>query len=229
MTRFLLLFMLTSLFLVSALAASGCSDTECHDKLAASGGLEQSRLCELAGLDGGTVPVDTADTGFDPDLSAPPDSELEGDVPVGEDVTTPDVVEEVAENENALLGGWVSLGDDLAPLLRNGGFEIASVSVTFDGDGTYRGVIALAGGDELPYGGTFEVDDARSPWVIQLHQTAPQALVSAGLVEVAGDTMRLEVVQIDPPTAGFQPPVGQFGTTQGIDNPNDNIQIYRRQ
>jgi hypothetical protein len=221
----------TLLFLlVASSSVLGCSDTECHDRLKAGGGVETSPMCDLSAAvepDGSVPDVTVADVGSD--LQELPDGQVAPDVAPGEDVATPDVVEEVAEDENALEGQWLSAGSDLAPLLAEGGFEITAISVSFASDGTYRGTIVLAAGDELPYGGTYTVDDGQAPWPIQLNQTAPQSLVSAGLIEVAGDTMRLEVVQVDPPTPGFQPPSGSFGTTVGIDDPDDNIQVYRRQ
>lgn len=239
------------------LAASACSDTSCHDKLAADGGLVQSDKCTFvtaedgddAGNDGGND--DGADNngagnngggnngggnnGTDPDAS---DGDDTGSDPT-DDADMPDAPPEDAPSNNGgtgatLVGDWISQGDDVAPILRQGGFEVEALTVTFGRDRTYVGELRLGSGDVVPYGGTFRLDDSTDPWSIVLTQTAPQGLTSTGIVALERDggetVMRFEVVQTDPPTPGFQPPTpqGGFGSTRGVDDPADNIQVYRR-
>lgn len=234
------------LALLASLALIGCSDTRCHDTLAPDGGLVQSDNCVLVadGDDAGTVDPGTnnvnggnngADVG-DPGEDASDPDDAGTDAEPGEDVT----VQPDADNTNngtpspTLVGDWISQGQDVAPILRQGGFEVEALTVTFGRDGSYVGELRLASGDVVPYGGTFVVDDGTDPWGIALTQTAPQGLTSQGIVAVeegvGGLVMRFEVVQVDPPTPGFQPPTpqGGFGSTRGTDHPADNIQVYRR-
>jgi len=240
-----------ALALLASLALFGCSDTRCHDTLAPDGGLVQSDKCvfvadgdDAGTVDPGTNNVNGGNNGGDvgepgADASADADPATDAD-PVDDATVQPD-----ADNGNnggnnggpapTLVGDWISQGQDVAPILRQGGFEVQALTVTFGRDGSYVGELRLASGDVVPYGGTFVVDDGTDPWGIALTQTAPQGLTSQGIVAlegsgVGGPIMRFEVVQVDPPTPGFQPPTpqGGFGSTRGTDHPADNIQVYRR-
>ena len=132
------------------------------------------------------------------------------------------------------MGDWISQGNDISPLLRQGGVSLDRVTVSFDRQGAYEGLIVLDSGDEFPFRGTYEIDDRTDPMGIVLRQAEPQALTSQGIYAIesdgqGGSLLRYEVVQIEPPTPGFQPPTPQrgFGSTVGVQDPDDNIQIYR--
>ncbi len=222
-----------SVLLGLLLGSAGCSDTECHDKLQPGGGVAKSKACEVESQ------VLASDAGADSQDSGASDAENTDDVAIEDgDTTTPDVNVPDTETpdmpsagEDALLASWVSAGEDLAPLLQGGQFEISEVVVTFRA-ADYEGGTRIGDGTFFPYEGTWTVDTGTSPWTIRLTQSSPQALVSEGIIELFEEdgvpSMRLEIVQVEPPTPGFQPPTGGFGTTVGVEDPADNIQIYRK-
>ncbi len=239
--------LLGAALLGAALLAAACSDTSCRERLVPGGGVEVNPQC-------GVIAADDPDAGNPANNSAnnssannsannnPDDPDAGNNSPANNSPANNSPANNSPANNSpannapqpaTLTGEWISAGEDIAPLLRQGGFEIDALEVTFT-ETDYAGVILLGTGDEVPYGGTYSVNRNTTPWTIVLRQTAPQALTSQGLVEVTGSgdaaVMRLEIVQVDPPTLGAQPPTpeGGFGSTQGVEDPADNIQIYRR-
>ncbi|MEO1273556.1 MAG: hypothetical protein AAFX99_36190 [Myxococcota bacterium] len=240
---------------VVAMLWLGCSDTTCRDKIGPDGQLVTSDQCTFnpdadaeensptsngTGNGGGGG---TANNGGSGDggmaTSGPGDSsEPVGDGGGGEDTGAvgedSEAMPDLPEPMQTIVGAWISSGQDLSPLLRGGGAAIARIEVSFGRQGGYEGLIVLETGDEFAFRGTYEVDDRTEPGGIVLRQSEPQALTSQGIYAIEADgqgsvLMRYEVVQIEPPTPGFQPPTPQrgFGSTVGVEDPEDNVQIYR--
>jgi hypothetical protein len=128
----------------------------------------------------------------------------------------------------AIQGTWLSEGDNVAPLLADFGFT--SLTATFGADGSYA-VEAVYNGNPIPLTGTYTVDVSTTPHTIVVNQESPQAVTSAGIWQVEGDTLTYEIVQTSP-DQGFTAPTPDsgFGSTAGAGvEPNSNIQVYVRQ
>ena len=66
-------------------------------------------------------------------------------------------------------------------------------------------------------------------YTIEVNQSSPAALVSEGIFEVSGSTMRYEIVQTSPDIGAIPPtPAGGFGSTNGGALGNINIQVYQK-
>lgn len=152
-----------------------------------------------------------------------PDPTTTGD-PTAVDSTTggcPDV---------ALVGDWLSEGDDVAPLLM--GFDIESIDATFD-DLTFEVVSTDTGGMMITQSGTYTVElcpGSTTKYSIVLDQTMPSAITAEGIYEIDGcqdpAVMQYEVVQTEPPLGTAPTCDDDFGAGKlGA----DNIQIFRRQ
>ena len=241
----------------------GCSDTECHDRLGPDGELVMSDKCsyspdagdgdaaESNGGGGGGSSNTTGGGGSNATGGGGASNTTGGGGDAGgggmdggaEDSGGGamdsggggvDAAPDTPPPMRTLVGDWVSQGDDLSPLLREGGVSLDRVTVSFDRQGGYEGLIVLDTGDEFPFRGSYSVDDRTSPMGIVLNQSEPQSLTSEGIYAIEADgqggvLMRYEVVQTQPPTPGFQPPTPSrgFGSTVGVEDPEDNIQIYR--
>ncbi len=127
----------------------------------------------------------------------------------------------------AIVGDWVSAGDDVAPLLAGAPGNIRRLDATFTAAGTFDVVAVNANGEQLPLRGTYTVDGDTSPGSIVLTQTSPYDATSEGLWQVVGDTLTYEVVETVP-GLGATPPRDGFGSTSNGQFGEDNIQIYRR-
>lgn len=128
-----------------------------------------------------------------------------------------------------LRGKWQSSGDNVAVLLATM-YQIDSIFFDFKVDNTYivkqwdvNG--ALSG----QFSGIYT--QARSIvgniWNIRLEQKQPYALISEGIFEIYGETMKLEIVQTFPDMQ-LVPPTAQggFGSTNGGALGTTNVQTY---
>lgn len=128
----------------------------------------------------------------------------------------------------ALVGDWLSEGEDLSPLLQAG--DIVRVDATFSADGSYVVTARDDAGEERDFVGTYVADDATAPGSITLTQSSPYQATSVGIWEVEGTTLTFEVAQTFP-DYGWSPPTpqGGFGSTSGSTlEPGDNVQVYVR-
>ncbi len=135
--------------------------------------------------------------------------------------------EDSTGNENQvdeLVGTWVSKGADVAPGLAASPFFTDSIIATFNENGTYT-VVQYYGGTAQPItltgtyvAGTQPEGQVRS---ITANQATPTAVTSEGIFQVSGNTMKYEVIQVEPALAGVNPPTvsGGFGSTTVGGNP----------
>lgn len=129
---------------------------------------------------------------------------------------------------DALPGNWLSAGDDLSELFAP---YFSKITADFRSNGAYTVVATDTDGGATTFSGTYSADTSRSPGEIELVQTSPSNARSEGIYEVDGDTLRYEVVIVEP-SYGYTPPTlkGGFGSSAGPQlEPGQNIQTYRRQ
>lgn len=131
-----------------------------------------------------------------------------------------------------LRGEWVSAGEDVADIL----FAFLgtdSIYANFSEDGSYLVESYDTAGVKLTFTGTAvqTASGVGNIFDIVLSQSAPVAATSTGILEVfdaAVDSMLYEVVQTDP-FAGTAPTAADgFGSSNGGNLGNTNIQVFRR-
>jgi hypothetical protein len=132
---------------------------------------------------------------------------------------------------SALLGDWLSQGDDVSPLFQSATFDYASIEASFTADCAYTVLATTGAGDQYTLTGTWSADEGTTPASIVQQQSSPYAATAEGIFQVDGDTLTFEVVQTTP-DYGFTAPTPStgFGSTagQGL-SPGDNTQTYQRQ
>jgi len=135
-------------------------------------------------------------------------------------------------NENdadVWVGKWLSAGDNIAPLLT--GFNIDSIYVTMNEDGTILLDQHTIGAGWSPNSGTYSVTESATGEVhsISISYSSP-AFDQEGIIEItegASATMQLEVVQTNPSIGAVPPTVAAgFGSTNGGALGTINIQNY---
>lgn len=144
----------------------------------------------------------------------------------------PTVVEPTATDEPmedpAIVGDWVSEGDDVSPLLVL--FATATIDATFAADGSYTVVQTDTSDASVTYTGTYTVDESTDPATIVVTQTSPTAATASGIWAVEADgSLRYEVIQTTP-DIGFMPPTVEagFGSSSGPNLAADaNIQVFQ--
>ena len=154
---------------------------------------------------------DDTDTDVDTDTSA--DSDTEGDT---------------SGETSAIVGDWVSEGDNLAPLFQTATYNYTSIDATFEASGSYEVIAITGGGDTYTFTGTYTVDASTDPHGIVLEQTSPAAATSEGIFAITDGEMEYEVV-VTTPDYGFTAPTPEtgFGSTAGAGlSEGDNIQIF---
>jgi hypothetical protein len=137
---------------------------------------------------------------------------------------------------SAIVGTWLSAGNDVAPLLT--AFHYTQITAQFNMDGSYVVHALTDKGETKELDGSYAQTPSATTGIenITLHQTNPTALESDGIYQV--DTtvtpahMSYEVVQTQP-TVGWQPPQATKGFGSTIDDKGMattiNIQKYVRQ
>lgn len=128
-----------------------------------------------------------------------------------------------------LQGIWQSSKANVAPLLVTL-FQIDSIWVEFRTNNTYEVRQWNKDGVQLPtLSGTYTQSKSNvgNIWTIRLEQTQPSALISEGIFEITGNTMKYEVVQTQPDIQAVPPtPQGGFGSTNGGALGQANVQTY---
>ncbi|NOY27957.1 MAG: hypothetical protein GXP62_18995 [Oligoflexia bacterium] len=131
----------------------------------------------------------------------------------------------------ALLGTWLSQGDDISPLFQSLSFDYQSVQAVMTADCAYLVSATTNSGDQYEISGTWTADESTTPGSIVQTQAQPYAATAEGIWQVNADTLTFEVVQTDP-DYGFVAPTSAagFGSTSGQGlSAGDNIQTYQRQ
>ncbi|MCH8568778.1 MAG: choice-of-anchor D domain-containing protein [Balneolales bacterium] len=154
-------------------------------------------------------------------------------------LTVASVEEAVASNVNlaglavdAIVGSWVSEGQNIAPGLAGAPFFNVRIDAVFNNDNTYNVVSEDANGSTITFNGTWQATAVNEEGIrgITLNQSEPAALVSSGIFRINGNSMEYEVIQegltgVEPPTQS-----GGFGSTTVGGNPTGPfwIQNYVR-
>lgn len=141
-----------------------------------------------------------------------------------------DTQTEEPKQEEGIQGEWQSSGSDVAPLLVSL-FATDSVYINFKTDMSYTVEQYDTSGAKLTLSGVYTQTKSGTDdiYTIVVEQSTPAALVSEGIFEVNGNTMRYEIVQTSP-DIGATPPTaaGGFGSTNGGALADFNIQVYQR-
>jgi len=139
--------------------------------------------------------------------------------------TTPPVVEKVG-----IQGEWASAGDDVAPILASL-FGTDSIYANFKTNMSYTVEQFDTNGTKLTLSGVYTQTKSSEGeiYTIEVNQSSPAALVSEGIFEVSGSTMRYEIVQTSPDIGAVPPtPAAGFGSTNNGALGNINIQVYQK-
>jgi hypothetical protein len=117
-----------------------------------------------------------------------------------------------------LVGTWISDGTDIAPGLA-ATLKTALIVATFNSNNTYTVVATDSSNASVTFTGTWTTTGAAGEIrEITLSQSTPAALTSEGIfqVTVGGTRLTYEVIQVQPPIAGFTAPVVAegFGSTK---------------
>lgn len=120
------------------------------------------------------------------------------------------------EEQDEIVGTWVSTGADLAPGLAAAPFNADSIIATFNENGTYA-VVQWSAGAAINFAGTYTLGTQAEGQIraITANQTAPTSVTSQGIFQVTGATMRYEIIQVEPAIQGVTAPTvaGGFGST----------------
>lgn len=146
-----------------------------------------------------------------------------------------DTVSAIPLPRNALTENlWMSIENDIAPALRKAPYRFIKIHADFIDNNTYS--INAKDSDKVSttYTGTFQTIDSNSLSGIKqiiLYQSSPEIVTLKGIFR-ADSVLTLEIIQVQPPIQGLQPPTiyGGFGSTtlNGAPLGNEWIQIYRR-
>ncbi|MFN4299234.1 MAG: hypothetical protein ACK4EX_05805 [Thermaurantimonas sp.] len=130
-----------------------------------------------------------------------------------------------------IQGKWQSSKANVAPLLVTL-FQIDSIYAEFKTNNTYEVKQWNKNGVQLPtLSGTYTQTKSNvgNIWTIRVEQTQPSALISEGIFEITGNTMKYEIVQTQPDIQAVPPtPQGGFGSTNGGALGQANVQTYVR-
>lgn len=130
-----------------------------------------------------------------------------------------------------IQGKWQSSKSNVAPLLVTL-FQIDSIYAEFRTNNTYEVRQWNRDGVQLPtLTGTYTQakSNVGNIWTIRVEQTQPSALISEGIFEITGNTMKYEIVQTQPDIQAVPPtPQGGFGSTNGGALGQANVQTYVR-
>lgn len=138
-----------------------------------------------------------------------------------------------SSQQEEIVGGWLSAGTDVAPLLLSLGFT--QITADFRADNTYDVYATDTSGAVVQFTGTYVIaaSGVGNIYTITLNQNSPTAITSEGIFEIDAtanpDTMMYEIVQTSPDIGATPPtPAGGFGSTSGGAFGDTNIQKYIR-
>jgi hypothetical protein len=116
-----------------------------------------------------------------------------------------------------LVATWISDGTDIAPGLA-ATLKTALIVATFNSNNTYTVVATDSSNASVTFTGTWTATgNAGEIREITLNQSTPSALTSQGIFQVTGgNRLTYEVIQVQPPIAGFTAPTVAegFGSTK---------------
>ncbi len=146
-----------------------------------------------------------------------------------------DTISVIPLPKNALTENlWISIENDIAPALRKAPYRFIKIQADFNDDNTYSINAKDSDFVSITLTGTFQTTDSNSSAGIKqiiLYQTSPEIVTQKGIFR-ADSVLTLEIIQIQPPVQGLQPPTifSGFGSTtsNGVPLGNEWIQIYRR-
>lgn len=120
------------------------------------------------------------------------------------------------DEQDEIVGTWVSAGADLAPGLAAAPFNADSIIARFNENGTYQ-VTQWSAGASIGFSGTYALGAQPEGQIraITANQTTPTSVTSEGIFQVSGATMRYEIIQTEPALQGVNAPTvaGGFGST----------------
>lgn len=128
-----------------------------------------------------------------------------------------------------IQGEWSSAGTDVAPLLVTL-FQTDSIYANFKTDMSYAVEQYDTSGAKLTLTGVYTQTKSGTGdiYTIKVEQSTPAALVSEGIFEVSGTTMRYEIVQTSPDIGAVPPTAAAgFGSTNGGALGTLNVQVYQ--
>lgn len=162
-----------------------------------------------------------------PDIGATVPTVEEG---FGADPTLGDSNIQVYANEDAIVGTWLSEGENIAPILVSL-FNYDRVQVVFGDNGTVALTTRVSGGAETTTNGTYALDESPDGGKIYSIDIIYPAFEQGGIVEIdAGlvpNELTLEAVQTVPDIGATRPtPAEGFGADPTLGT--SNIQVYVR-
>ncbi len=120
------------------------------------------------------------------------------------------------QQQQPIVGDWLSSGADVAPLLAGAPFNWVKITANFDPSGSYTVLGTDKDGKQTTFAGTYVAteSDVAGIWNITVNQSAPATTTAVGIYQIAGTQMKYEVVQTQP-TNGLSPPTAKagFGST----------------
>jgi hypothetical protein len=140
-----------------------------------------------------------------------------------EDTTPAETDDSEAPSSSAIVGDWVSQGDDVAELLAGPPGNTVRIDATFSADGSYEAVAESQDGSTFTFVGEYTVDDSTDPSTIEIAQSAPYPATVQGIWAVEGGVLTYDIVDVafgTPPTVA-----GGFGSSSAG---AANIQTYRK-
>lgn len=141
-------------------------------------------------------------------------------------------VDTSGDDDPAIVGEWVSQGDDLSDLFSSSTFGYESVTALFRANGSYS-VEIIAEDDTYSLSGSYTVNTSTEPATIVLQQADAgdgDEATAKGIWSVSGSKLTYEVVQTIP-DYGYTPPTPStgFGSTSGPNlSSGINVQTYRQ-
>jgi hypothetical protein len=160
---------------------------------------------------------------IDRDQGIETDAELDAGSVVDPDAASP-------VEAPAIVGEWVSEGDDLSPLLAGPPAHLIRLEADFRADGVVTVALTNERLQRFDLNATYTLDASTDPASIVVVQTDPEPARLEGVWHVQGTVLTYEVAQTEPPIADVTPPTpsGGFGSTSDGAFGRDNVQTYRR-
>jgi hypothetical protein len=153
------------------------------------------------------------------------DTTAEFELPTGTNPDRPDAGEYTPDPQRAIIGSWISEGDDLSEV--DADDDLISVTATFNDDGTYE-LRRRNSSRAFNSSGDYTVDRSSEPALVELSQDSPDDATFEGIWQVGGGALTYEVVQTDP-DVDLSPPTraGGFGSSDGFGSLS-NVRTFRR-
>ncbi len=137
--------------------------------------------------------------------------------------------------QDEIVGTWIETGTNVPLGLRM--LKVKSLTATFNANNTYNVVSTDSSNANTTFTGTWTAGAISTAGVIRaitLNQNLPSAVVSQGIFQVTGTTMKYEVIQTTPAIQGVTAPTvaGGFGSSAYLGTPFPGqmyVQTYVKQ